>query len=79
MVVAPGYDGMPEVLADDEPLLSVDELLLSDEAADEALLSDAADEVAAELSDEFDVDPPEQAVMANAARMATSEVVSERI
>jgi len=71
-------------------VVAVDELLLLSLVADEELLSVvadeellsvvAADDAAPELSaDELDDDPPEQAVMARAARIATNVVVSERI
>lgn len=51
-----------------------------DEESDDEL-SDAAEDVEdADWSDaELDDDPPEQAVIATAARMATSDVVSKRM
>ena len=85
-VVAPGYAGMSDAVAPDEsddPLVSValDDAEVSD-ADEEAELSEAAEDAVeadwseAELDDD---DPPEQAVIATAARMAISDVVSKRI
>ncbi|HZZ00935.1 MAG TPA: hypothetical protein VFE36_15345 [Candidatus Baltobacteraceae bacterium] len=69
------------VAASEDELPAAAEL---EEAADdeesEDELSDAAEDVEADWSDAaLDDDPPAQAVIATAARMATSDVVSKRM
>lgn len=65
-----------EAAAPESELEAAEDAELSD-AAEDAELSEAADE--AELSALDDDDPPEQAVIATAARMAISDVVSKRM
>jgi hypothetical protein len=69
-VEAAPFDSVALEAADEDAELS--------DAAEDAELSDAAED--AELSDAAeDDDPPEQAVIATAARMAISDVVSKRM
>ncbi|HEY1978178.1 MAG TPA: hypothetical protein VGG89_16620 [Candidatus Baltobacteraceae bacterium] len=64
--------------ADEEAPLVSDALEVAELSADE--VSDAAEDVAEDWSVELDDDdPPEQAVIATAARMAISDVVSKRM
>jgi hypothetical protein len=71
-VEAPPDDSEPAA-ADEDAELSV----AAEDAELSAEVSDAAEE--ADWSEELDDDPPEQAVIATAARTAISDVVSKRM
>ena len=67
----------------DEPIAADEDAELSDAAEDaelsEDVLSDAAEDAELSEAELDDDDPPEQAVIATAARMAISDVVSKRM